>query len=133
MKASASRSDRFPYPVELVWKALGVGNLKDDAQQLTEEEFEHREPGANTVFSRATEVETNQRYAFRVKTMGFYSDWRIELERTAPCETAVTFTETVEYRSALLYVLSGFGAVIRRELKAFSQSLLKRVDDDFHK
>ena len=126
--ASASRTDRFPYPPERIWRALG-GSGQKDARALTEEEFETLEPGAATFFSRVTQTEENRLYCFRVKTMGYISDWRIDLEPDG-AETRVTIAESVEYRSGLLYVLSGFGLMVRRELGAFSAGLLKKVEAD---
>ena len=125
--ASASRTDRFPYPVERIWRALGAAEQKD-ARALTEEEFETMEPGAATFFSRVTELEENRLYCFRVKTMGYFADWRIELAPVSDAETDVTISEAVEYRSAVLYVLSGFGLMVRREIGAFSAGLLKKVE-----
>ena len=126
--ASAQRTDRFPYPVERIWKALSDG-AQTDARALTEEEFEKLEPGAATFFSRVTASEENRLYCFRVKTMGYISDWRVALEPAGAAETRVTISESVEYRSALLYVLSGFGLMVRRELGAFSAGLLKKVGE----
>ena len=126
MQAASSRTDRFPYPAARIWKALGAGEQKD-ARALTEEEFEKLEPGAATFFSRVTEAEENRLYSFRVKTMAYVSDWRIELEPVSDAETRVTISESVHYRSALIYVLSGFGLMIRRELSAFSAGLRRRV------
>jgi len=60
--------------------------------------------------------------------MGYFADWRIELAPASPGETDVTISEAVEYRSALLYVLSGFGLMIRRELGAFSAGLQRRIE-----
>ncbi len=127
MSAAASRTDRFPVPPGRIWRALGASEPQN-AQALTEEEFETMEPGAATVFSRVTAAEENRRFCFRVKTMGYYADWRIALEPVSDAETDVTFAETVEYRSALLYVLSGFGLMIRRELRAFSEGLRRRIE-----
>ena len=124
--ASASRTDRFPYPAASIWKAIGAAQQKD-ARALTEEEFEKLEPGAATFFSRVTEAEENRRYCFRVKTMGYIADWRIELAPVSDAETDVTISENVEYRSTVLYVLSGFGRMVRRELGAFSAGLLQKV------
>ena len=124
--ASAQRTDRFPYPVELIWKALSSGEQKD-ARALTEEEFEKLEPGAATFFSRVTQAEENRLYCFRVKTMGYISDWRVALEPAGDVETKVTISESVEYRSTLLYVLSGFGLMVRREIGAFSAGLLRKL------
>ena len=124
--ASASRTDRFPYPAASIWKAIGAAQQKD-ARALTEEEFETMEPGAATFFSRVTELEENRRYCFRVKTMGYIADWRIELAPVSDAETDVTISENVEYRSTVLYVLSGFGRMVRRELGAFSAGLLQKV------
>ncbi len=124
--ASASRTDRFPYPAASIWKAIGAAQQKD-ARALTEEEFETMEPGAATFFSRVTEAEENRRYCFRVKTMGYIADWRIELAPVSDAETDVTISENVEYRSTVLYVLSGFGRMVRRELGAFSAGLLQKV------
>lgn len=124
--ASAARTDRFPYPVGQIWRALGAAEQKD-AMTLTEEEFETLEPGTATFFSRVTEAEEDRLYRFRVKTMGYIADWRIDLEPAGESETKVTISETVEYRSALLYVLSGFGLMTRREVAAFSAGLLKKV------
>ncbi len=126
MNASASRTDRFPWPPERIWKALGTAGQKD-ARSLSEEEFERMEPGAATFFSRVTEAEENRLYCFRVKTMGYFADWRIELAPVTETETDVTVSEAVEYRSALLYVLSGFGLMVRRELGAFSEGLRRRI------
>ena len=126
MRAASSRTDHFPYPAERIWKALGAGEQKD-AHALTEEEFETLEPGAATFFSRMTAAEENRLYCFRVKTMGYISDWRVDLEPVSDAETRVTISESVRYRSALLYVLSGFGLMVRRELGAFSAGLLKKV------
>lgn len=126
--ASAQRTDRFPYPVERIWKALSDG-AQTDARALTEEEFEKLEPGAATFFSRVTASEENRLYCFRVKTMGYISDWRVALEPAGAAETRVTISESVEYRSALLYVLSGFGLMVRREIGAFSAGLLKKVGE----
>ena len=124
--ASASRTDRFPYGAAQIWKALGAAEQKD-ARALTEEEFETMEPGAATFFSRVTELEENRRYGFRVKTMGYFADWRIDLSPVSDSETDVTISEAVEYRSAVLYVLSGFGLMVRREISAFSAGLLQKV------
>ncbi len=124
--ASAQRTDRFPYPVELIWRALSAG-AQTDARALTEEEFEKLEPGAATFFSRVTASEENRLYCFRVKAMGYISDWHIELEPAGAAETKVTISESVEYRSALLYVLSGFGLMVRREIGAFSAGLLRKL------
>ena len=127
MTASASRAERFQWPPELIWRALGAAEAQENSLSLTEEEFERSEPGAATVFSRVTAAEPNKLYAFRVKTLGYIADWRIDLEPAAENETKVTISETVEYRSALLYVLSGFGLMARREVAAFSAGLLKKV------
>lgn len=127
MNASAARTDSFPYPAARIWRALGASE-QQGAQALTEEEFERLEPGAATVFSRVTAAETERLYAFRVKTLGYFADWRIELEAVSPEETTVKLTEAVTYRSALLYVLSGFGLMIRRELGAFSAALRKKIE-----
>ena len=126
MTAHAVRAERFSYPPELIWRALGAAE-QQKSQALTEEEFEKMEPGAATVFSRITAAEESRLYAFRVKTMGYYADWRIELEPITDAETRVTMSETVTYRSAALYVLSGFGLMVRRELRAFSSALRKKV------
>ena len=126
MTASASRTDRFSCGASRIWEALGAAEQKNSLA-LSEEDFEKLEPGAATVFSRVTAAEDERLYAFRVKTMGYYADWRIELTPVSPDETAVTMTETVEYRSVPLYVLSGFGLMIRRELSAFSAALQKKA------
>lgn len=128
MTASASRAERFAWPPELIWKALGAAEAQENSQSLTEEEFEKLEPGAATVFSRVTAAEPNRLYAFRVKTMGYFADWRIDLEPLSEAETRVTFSESVEYRSALVYALSGFGLMIRRELAAFGAGLRRKVE-----
>ena len=86
------------------------------------------EPGAATFFSRVTEAEPDRLYAFRVKTMGYISDWRIELEGLNESETRVTVSESVRYRNALLYVLSGFGLMARREVSAFAAGLRKKIE-----
>ena len=125
--ASAQRTDRFPCAAAQIWRALGATE-QQDARALTEEDFEKLEPGAATVFSRVTAAEDERLYAFRVKTMGYFADWRIELAPVSAAETDVTISETVEYRSALLYVLSGFGLMIRRELSAFSAALRKKAE-----
>ena len=127
MKAGASRTDRFPWPAELIWKALGDAEQKD-SRTLTEEEFETLEPGAATFFSRVTAAEENRLYCFRVKTLGYIADWRVALSPASVSETDVTISESVEYRNALLYVLSGFGLMVRREIAAFSAGLLRRVE-----
>ena len=127
MNAEASRTDRFPWPPELIWRALGAAGQKD-ARALTEEEFEKLEPGAATFFSRVTCAEENRLYCFRVKTMGYIADWRIALSPVSETETDVTVSERVEYRGAALYVLSGFGLMIRRELAAFSAGLRRKVE-----
>ena len=127
MKAGASRTDRFPWPAELIWKALGDAEQKD-SRTLTEEEFETLEPGAATFFSRVTAAEENRLYCFRVKTMGYIADWHVALSPASVSETDVTISESVEYRNELLYVLSGFGLMVRREIAAFSAGLLRRVE-----
>ena len=127
MRAEASRTDRFPWPVELIWRALGTAEHKD-AQALTEEEFETLEPGAATFFSRVTASEENRLYCFRVKTMAYISDWRIELARVDDARTDVTIAQSVRYRSVLIYLLSGFGLMARREVGPFSAGLLKKVE-----
>ncbi len=125
--AGGERTDRFPFSAERIWRALSESERKD-ATALTEAEFEAMEPGAATFFSRVTEAEAERLYCFRVKTMGYVADWRIELTPVSPEETDVRFAEQVEYRSRLLYLLSGFGAMIRRELAAFSAALLRKVE-----
>ena len=128
MTAKASRAERFAWPPELIWRALGAAEAQENSLSLTEEEFERSEPGAATVFSRVTAAEPNRLYAFRVKTMGYFADWRIDLEPVSEAETRVTFSESVQYRSAPLYVLSGFGLMIRRELAAFAAALRKKLE-----
>ena len=125
--ASAERTDRFPYSSAQIWHALGAAEQRS-AQTLTEEEFETMEPGVATFFSRVTAAEDERLYAFRIKNMGYFADWRIELSPVSQTETDVTISETVEYRSTLLYVLSGFGRMIRRELGAFSAGLQKKIE-----
>lgn len=127
MHAEASRTDRFPYSAGRVWQALGSAE-QPGARSLTEEEFETMEPGAATFFSRVTAAEPERLYAFRVKTMGYIADWRVALAPVSPEETDVTLTEAVTYRSALLYVLSGFGLMVRRELGAFSAGLRRKIE-----
>ncbi len=124
--ASAARTDRFDFPAEQIWRALGAAEQKD-ARALTEEEFETLEPGAATFFSRVTAAEENRLYCFRVKTMGYIADWRIELSPVSDTACDVAISETVEYRSAVLYVLSGFGLMTRRETAAFSEGLRRKV------
>ena len=126
MNAGASRTDRFPFPAARIWQALGVSEAQS-ARALTEEEFDTMEPGAATFFSRVTAAEPERLYCFRVKTMGYIADWRIALEPVSSTETDVTISETVAYRSVLIYVLSGFGLMVRRELGAFSAGLQKKV------
>ena len=127
MNASAKSTERFPWPPELIWRALGAAEMQN-AKALTEEEFEHMEPGAATFFSRVTEAEPDRLYAFRVKTLGYIADWRVELEGLDGGETQVTISEAVRYRNALLYVLSGFGLMVRREIGAFFAGLRKKVE-----
>ena len=128
MTATASRAERFQWPPELIWRALGAAGAQENSQSLSEEEFERMEPGAATVFSRVTAAEPNRLYAFRVKTLGYIADWRIDLEPISDAETRVTFTESVEYRRAMFYVLSGFGLMIRRELAAFGAGLRRKIE-----
>ena len=128
MRAEASYTETFPYPPERIWRALGAAEQQVNSQELTEEQFEKLVPGAATVFSRVTEAVPDRLYAFRVKTLGYYADWRIELTPEGDGETAVALTEAVAYRSAPLYVLSGFGLMIRRELRAFAAGLRKKVE-----
>lgn len=128
MQSQASYTERFPYPPERIWRALGAAEQQANSQALTEEQFETLEPGAATVFSRVTAAEPNTLYAFRVKTMGYYADWRIALTPVGDAETAVALTEDVTYRSALIYVLSGFGLMPRRELRAFAAGLRKKIE-----
>ena len=126
--ASAARCDRYPYSAAQIWRTLCAPEQRG-ARALTEEEFEAAEPGAATVFTRVTAAEPERLYCFRVKTLGYVADWRIELSAVSPEETDVSFSETVEYRSGALYVLSGFGRMIRRELAAFSAALERKVSD----
>ena len=91
MNASASRVDRFPWPLERIWQALGTAG-QPNARTLSEEEFETLEPGAATFFSRVTALEEHRLYCFRVKTMGYLADWRIELAPVSDAETDVTGT-----------------------------------------
>ena len=58
MKAGASRTDRFPWPPERIWQALGTA-AQQDARALSEAEFETLEPGAATFFSSVTAAEEN--------------------------------------------------------------------------
>lgn len=128
MRAEASYTEVFPYPPAMIWRALGAAQQQGSSQELTEEQFEKLEPGAATVFSRVTAAEPDRLYAFRVKTLGYYADWRVDLTPEGDAETAVALTEAVEYRSALIYVLSGFGLMVRRELRAFAAGLRKKVE-----
>ena len=128
MKASAKRSCRYLYPVELVWKAIGAGSSRG-VDPLTEEQFENTEPAPNTVYTRSLEFRTNEVFAFRMKARGFIADMRIELTPTAPCETKVVFSEQVEYRLVSAYIFSKFGLSVRSELKNFSREIGKRLED----
>jgi len=124
--ASASRSDRFAHSVTDIWQQL-VASAQPGAESLTEEAFERASPGPDTVFVRVTDMIPEQLYAFRVKTMGYIADWRIDLSAVSAAETDITFSESVDYRSTVLYFLSGFGLMIRRELAAFSAALERKL------
>lgn len=128
MRSHAKKTAYYRYPVELVWRAIGAGERRE-LDPLTEEEFENQEPEPNTIFTRLLEMEENRVFAFRMKARGFVTDMRIELESVAPCETLVRLSQDVTYRSAAVYMLSGFGTATRRELKSFAMDLGRRLAD----
>ena len=133
MKTTAKRTVFYQYPVELVWRGIGVGSDGTTVDPLNEEQYENTEPERGTVFTRAIEVKQNEVFHFQMKTWLFYSTWRIELTPTGPCETKVKFENTVEYRSMQGFVYSGFGALARNEVKQFSTQLGKKIEADFNK
>ena len=133
MKTKVKRTAYYHYPVELVWRGIGVGNDGRTVDPLNEEQYENYEPERGTVFTRALEVKQNEVFAFQMKTWLFYSDWRIELTPVGPCETKVKFINTVKYRSLQGFIYSGFGALARNEVKQFVKQLGKKIDADFEK
>lgn len=128
MKSRAKKTVYYRYPVELVWRAIGAGERRE-VDPLTEEEFENQEPAPNTIFTRLLDMKENELFAFRMKARGFITDMRIELESVAPCETRVRLSQEVTYRKASVYMLSGFGSAVRRELKSFAMDLGRRLAD----
>ena len=133
MKTRVKRTAYYHYPVELVWRGIGVGNDGRTVDPLNEEQYENYEPERGTVFTRALEVKQNEVFSFQMKTWLFYSDWRIELTPVGPCETKVRFINTVKYRSFQGLVYSGFGALARNEVKQFAKQLGKKIEADFQK
>ena len=133
MKTRVKRTAFYHYPVELVWRGIGVGNDGRTVDPLNEEQYENYEPERGTVFTRALEVKQNEVFSFQMKTWLFYSDWRIELYPVGPCETKVRFINTVKYRSFQGLVYSGFGALARNEVKQFAKQLGKKIEADFQK
>ncbi len=133
MKTIAKRTAYYSYPVELVWRGIGVGSENTTVDPLSEEEYENYEPERGTVFTRALEVKQNEVFSFQMKTWLFYSSWRIELEAVGPCETKVKLTNTVEYRSLRGFIYSGFGTLARSEIKLFARQLGQKIEADFQK
>ena len=133
MKTTAKRTVFYQYPVELVWRGIGVGNNGTTVDPLNEEEYMNQEPDRGTVFTRALEVKQNEVFEFQMKTWLFYSTWRIELTAVGPCENKVKFTNTVEYRSMQGFIDSGFGNPARSEVKQFSRQLGQKIEADFQK
>lgn len=133
MKTKVKRTAYYHYPVELVWRGIGVGNDGRTVDPLNEEQYENYEPERGTVFTRALEVKQNEVFSFQMKTWLFYSDWRIELTPVGPCETKVRFINTVKYRSFQGLVYSGFGTLARNEVKQFAKQLGKKIEADFQK
>ncbi len=133
MKTTAKRTVFYDYPVELVWKAIGVGSEDSTVDPLNEEQYENNEPDRGTVFTRALEVKQNEVFAFQMKTWLFYSNWRIELEPYGSYQTKARFTNTIEYRSWRGIIYTGFGYLARNEVKAFSKQLGDKVKDYFDK
>ena len=133
MKTTAKRTVYYQYPVELVWRGIGIGSDETTVDPLNEEQYENTEPDRGTVFTRAIEVKQNEVFHFRMKTWLFYSEWRIELSPVGPCETKVKFTNTIEYRSLRGFFYTGFGNLARSEVKAFSRQLGQKIEADFQK
>lgn len=133
MKVTVKRHATFQYPVELVWRGIGVNNNGTVVDPLSEEQYENYEPERNTVFTRAVEVKQNEVFAIQMKTWMSYCDWRIELTPVGPCETKVSFVNKIKYRSASGYILSIFGLLARSEMKRFVDQLGKKIDMDFQK
>ena len=133
MKTTAKRTVYYRFPVELVWRGIGVGSENTTVDPLSEEEYANAEPDRGTVFTRALEVKQNEVFEFQMKTWLFYSTWRIELSPVGPCETKVKFTNTVEYRSTQGWIYSGFGTLARNEVKQFSRQLGQKIEKDFQK
>jgi len=133
MKTTAKRTVYYQYPVELVWRGIGVGSDGTTVDPLNEDQYNNQEPDRGTVFTRAIEVKQNEVFHFQMKTWLFYSDWRIELTPVGPCETKVKFTNTVTYRSAQGFIYSGFGNLARSEVKQFSRQLGQKIEKDFQK
>lgn len=133
MKTTAKRTVYYQYPVELVWRAIGFGSENSTVDPLSEEQYENYEPEQGTVFTRAVEVKQNEVFSFQMKTWLFYSTWRIEMSPVDECETKVSFTNTVEYRSLRGFIYSGFGNLARNEVKQFSRQLGEKIRADFEK
>ena len=133
MKTTAKRTVYYQYPVELVWRAIGFGSENSTVDPLSEEQYEKYEPEQGTVFTRAVEVKQNEVFSFQMKTWLFYSTWRIEMSPVDECETKVSFTNTVEYRSLRGFIYSGFGTLARNEVKQFSRQLGEKIRADFEK
>ena len=133
MKVTVKRRVTYQYPVELVWRGIGVGSNSTAVDPLNEEQYEKYEPARDTVFTRAVEVKQNEVFAFQMKTWMSYSDWRIELTPVGPCETKVSLVNTINYRSVQGYILSLFGILARVEMKRFVAQLGEKIDQDFQK
>ncbi len=133
MKTTAKRTVYYRFPVELVWRGIGVGSENTTVDPLSVEQYENAEPERGTVFTRMLEMKQNEVFAFQMKTWLFYSTWRIELTPVGPCETKARFENVVEYRSLLGFIYTGFGRLARTEVKQFSRQLGQKIEDDFNK
>jgi len=133
MKTTAKRTVYYRFPVELVWRGIGVGSENSNVDPLSEEDYLNTEPPRGAVYTRALEVKQNEVFAFQMKTWLFYSTWRIELTPVGPCETKARFENTIEYRSFRGWVYSGFGSLARSEVKQFSRQLGQKIEKDFQK
>jgi len=128
MRGYAKRTAYYHYPVELVWKAIGVGDNRT-VDPLTEDQFDNTEPAPNTIFTKCLEKTDNEVFAFRMKARGFIADVRVELTPVEDCETKVVFSEDMTFRTVTSYVFGLFGWSVRRDMRSFSLEIHKRLAD----
>ncbi|MBV7390795.1 SRPBCC family protein [Enterococcus alishanensis] len=136
MKRNSTIKWKIPANVERVWEI--VTNNQDvrwrsDVEHLeiiSENVFiEHFKGGGQTKFTIVAK-EANQLYAFQMGNKFFQGEWVGRFEEVSSEETVLNFSEQLDIKNPIIYVLSFFMMNLKKMQRTYMEDLQRRVADE---